>query len=476
MRSAEKRYYFCPFSENHCLTPPNEMASFTTPQPPQKIVLGFNAEVTNSKPLIDTLSGIHNGKEDQHTLCTVDEDGITFKVHDLGNNIQGLATFNSSLFREFVLDQGLNVMEFKINVASVLKCLNIYGQSSITQTCTSMEYDQESPDFRLLLGINSGSASNISTQCCIKTLAESEQSFNDHSDLFTALRDSETIGQAIIFSESLSDAFCEIYSLPGAATVSLLISPAPPYFQLSAEGTTGKCTIEFPKGSESFKNFMCERTIRNHYQLSLLQDALKVLPSSHQTNIQMSNNGLLCFQHRLQHKSGDVSYVEFVILPDDDGNEEEEEEEEEEDGDGDGEGGRRRQEEEQEEGSEDSEDGGHGRGGRGSQRKKRRRNDGSRHEQVDKVSQLFDDDEDDDEEESNDPYDYDNAQEDLGSRRRERQSSGTRQRRKREEEEEGGEEEEEEEEEEDASDHSVIGPSGDEVGSDYDDDADTQVE
>ena len=453
------------------------MSYTTPPQQPQKIVLGFNAEVTNSKPLIDTLSGIHNGKEDQHTLCTVDEDGITFKVHDLGNNIQGLATFNSGLFREFVLDQGLNVMEFKINVASVLKCLNIYGQSSITQTCTSMEYDQESPDFRLLLGINSGSASNISTQCCIKTLAESEQSFNDHSDLFTALRDSETIGQAIIFSESLSDAFCEIYSLPGAATVSLLISPAPPYFQLSAEGTTGKCTIEFPKGSESFKNFMCERTIRNHYQLSLLQDALKVLPSSHQTNIQMSNNGLLCFQHRLQHKSGDVSYVEFVILPDDDGNEEEEEEDGNGNGNGNGEGGRRRgeEEEEEEEDSEDSEDGGgggYGRGGRGSQRKKRRRNDGGRHEQVDKASQLFDDDEDDDEEESNDPFDYDNAQEDLGSRRRERQSSGARQRRKREE------EDAEEEEEEDASDHSVIGPSGDEVGSDYDDDddADTQVE
>ena len=37
--------------------------------------------------------------------------------------------------------------------------------------------------------------------------------------------------------------------------------------------------------------------------------------------IQLAENGLLCFQHRLQHKSGEVSYVEFVILPDDDGEE-----------------------------------------------------------------------------------------------------------------------------------------------------------
>ena len=289
-------------------------------------VLGFNAEVTNSKPLIDTLAGIHNSKPDQHTLCTVDEDGITFKVHDLGNNIQGLATLNSNLFREFVLDQGLNEIEFKINVAAVLKCLNIYGSSSGASTCTTMEYDQENPDFRLLLRTNTGSASNISTQCQIKTLAESEQSFNAANDLFSALRDSENVGQAIIFSDALSDAFCEIYSLPGAATVSLMMSPAAPFFQLSAEGTTGKCTIEFPKGSESFKTFQCVRTIRHQYQLSLIQDALKVLPSAHQTNIQISDNGLLCFQHRLQHKGGEVSYVEFVILPDDDNEDSEDDE------------------------------------------------------------------------------------------------------------------------------------------------------
>ena len=293
------------------------MSSYVS-QNNSQAVLGFNAEVTNSKPLIDTLAGIHNSKPDQHTLCTVDEDGITFKVHDLGNNIQGLATLNSNLFREFVLDQGLNEIEFKINVAAVLKCLNIYGSSSGASTCTTMEYDQENPDFRLLLRTNTGSASNISTQCQIKTLAESEQSFNAANDLFSALRDSENVGQAIIFSDALSDAFCEIYSLPGAATVSLMMSPAAPFFQLSAEGTTGKCTIEFPKGSESFKTFQCVRTIRHQYQLSLIQDALKVLPSAHQTNIQISDNGLLCFQHRLQHKGGEVSYVEFVILPDDD--------------------------------------------------------------------------------------------------------------------------------------------------------------
>ena len=417
------------------------MASYTKNQP-KETALGFNAEVINSKPLIDTITGIHNGKPDQHTLFTVDEDGITFKVHDLGNNIQGLATLNSNLFHEFVLDQGLDVMEFKINVAALLKCLNIYGQSSITQTCTSMEYDEESPDFRLVLRINSGSSSNISTQCRIKTLAESEETFNDQSDLFTALRDSETVGQAIIFSDSLSDAFCEIYSLPGAATVSLLISPVAPFFQLSAEGTTGKCTIEFPKGSESFKNFVCERTICHHYQLSLIQDALKVLPSSHQTNIQMSSNGLLCFQHRLQHKSGDVSYVEFVILPDDNDDDN--------DNDGGGEEGEAHV----------------------LQKKKRRRNERVDEKQAMNASELFDDDEEEEEEEEEevDPYKYvdnDQEQQDVGIARREK---NIRRRREREE------EKEEEEDGTSESDHEVIGPSGDEMDESDDDEEDTQVE
>jgi hypothetical protein len=450
------------------------MTSYISQPPPSQAILGFNAEVTNSKALVDTLAGIHNGKSDQHTLCTVDEEGISFKVHDLGNNIQGLATFGANLFRDFVLDQGLNEIEFKINVSTVLKCLNIYGANAGGQTCTTMEYDEENPDFRLLLQTNTGSTSNISTQCRIKTLAESEQSFNASNDLFIALRDSDNVGQAVIFSDALSDAFCEIYSLPGAATVSLLMSPVAPFFQLSAKGTTGECTIDFPKGSESFKTFQCQRTIRHQYQLLLIQDALKVLPTAHQTNIQMSDNGLLCFQHRLQHKGGEVSYVEFVILPD-------EEEDSDEDADDD-EDERRQQQQQQQLPS-----------------KKRRRNE-TRHDrgQATNASELFDDeenDEDDDDdheakgsvqqEHGDNPFQYNGEEDDEDDDRRGGRGSGRDRGRDAERRvgrrgdggdggDDGGEDEVEDDDED--SDSSIIGPSDVDDDDDDDDDEDTQPE
>ena len=404
----------------------------------------------------------------------MDEEGISFKVHDLGNNIQGLATFGANLFRDFVLDQGLNEIEFKINVSTVLKCLNIYGANAGGQTCTTMEYDEENPDFRLLLQTNTGSTSNISTQCRIKTLAESEQSFNASNDLFIALRDSDNVGQAVIFSDALSDAFCEIYSLPGAATVSLLMSPVAPFFQLSAKGTTGECTIDFPKGSESFKTFQCQRTIRHQYQLLLIQDALKVLPTAHQTNIQMSDNGLLCFQHRLQHKGGEVSYVEFVILPD-------EEEDSDEDADDD-EDERRQQQQQQQLPS-----------------KKRRRNE-TRHDrgQATNASELFDDeenDEDDDDdheakgsvqqEHGDNPFQYNGEEDDEDDDRRGGRGSGRDRGRDAERRvgrrgdggdggDDGGEDEVEDDDED--SDSSIIGPSDVDDDDDDDDDEDTQPE
>jgi len=452
------------------------MTSYISQPPPSQAILGFNAEVTNSKALVDTLAGIHNGKSDQHTLCTVDEEGISFKVHDLGNNIQGLATFGANLFRDFVLDQGLNEIEFKINVSTVLKCLNIYGANAGGQTCTTMEYDEENPDFRLLLQTNTGSTSNISTQCRIKTLAESEQSFNASNDLFIALRDSDNVGQAVIFSDALSDAFCEIYSLPGAATVSLLMSPVAPFFQLSAKGTTGECTIDFPKGSESFKTFQCQRTIRHQYQLLLIQDALKVLPTAHQTNIQMSDNGLLCFQHRLQHKGGEVSYVEFVILPD---------EEEDSDEDADDDEDERRQQQQQQQQQLPS--------------KKRRRNE-TRHDrgQATNASELFDDeenDEDDDDdheakgsvqqEHGDNPFQYNGEEDDEDDDRRGGRGSGRDRGRDAERRvgrrgdggdggDDGGEDEVEDDDED--SDSSIIGPSDVDDDDDDDDDEDTQPE
>ncbi len=357
---------------------------------------GFAAQVESTKPILETLAGVHNGKADQHMVCEVDETGVVCKVHDLGFNIQGQASLYASLFEEFEVDgdgAGPGVA-FKINVGILLKCLNVYGSTALSTTTTAMQYDADTAEFRLLLQPATGGQKQQQTQCRIKTLSEGDDALADAgNDLFALLEQSEPAGKCIILSDALCDTFAEIYALPGAASVSLLMSPRAPYLQLSAQGTTSQCTIEFPKGSESFKSFECDRVCRHSYQLSLIQDALKVLPSADRTNIHMHANGLLCFQHRLQHANGQSSFVEFVVLPEEADSDDEEEEEEDGDGGGKAGGGQHpRDSDDMVMGDADEDAVGVGGRGRRSMRKKRKR---KRHPaaggQVESSSALFDD-------------------------------------------------------------------------------------
>ena len=287
------------------------MASVDQEAESHDTAVGFACQILNTRPIIDTLAGVHNGKNDQHANCIADSDGITFKVQDLGNNVQGLASLTGGMLAEIALDNAEQV-QFKINIAVLLQCLSIYGSGAASTTATTMDYNEGTAEFRLVLQGSGG----VVTECSIRTLEAAGDAFGDDpNDLFAALNESKVSARAIMLSETLSDALCEIYNLPGATILGLVMSPEYPYFQLTATGNTASCTIEFPKGSESFKSFQCETEVEFQYQLSLVQHALRVLPTASQTQIRVSDDGLLCFQHRLQHKGGEMSYVEFVILP-----------------------------------------------------------------------------------------------------------------------------------------------------------------
>ena len=103
---------------------------------------------------------------------------------------------------------------------------------------------------------------------------------------------------------------------PGAASVNLMLSRDAPFFQLVAVGNNGRCEIEFPHGSESFSSFNCKVASAHYtYQLSLLQIALKALSDSTQTFLRLNKDGMLCLQHKLSHSQSELSFVEFIVLP-----------------------------------------------------------------------------------------------------------------------------------------------------------------
>jgi len=56
--------------------------------------------------------------------------------------------------------------------------------------------------------------------------------------------------RAILKSEILKEAIAELSELPGASTIRVRVSPASPYFHLSAAGHHGHLEIAFSKHSE----------------------------------------------------------------------------------------------------------------------------------------------------------------------------------------------------------------------------------
>jgi cell cycle checkpoint protein len=300
-------------------------------QPESSSTSGFVCQLDATKSMMSTVAGIHNGKKDHHACVKVLEESITFATYDTGKNMQGQATLLSNNFSHFDLyisnnkgfvgndvggemnpsndDEGGGEpsLEFKVNVANFLNCLSIFGAAQSNSTSVRMDYDDRRRTFRLVLQHGEGAL----TECSMSTLDYDEENTN----FFLTFRESNTVGEVIVLSDSLREAFSEIYNLPGAASVYLSLSPSAPYFQISAVGNAGRCDIEFPYGSESFSSFNCEVPKRSKYQLSLLQHALRALGDSHQTYVRMNEKGMLCLQHKLHHGQNGMSFVEFVVLP-----------------------------------------------------------------------------------------------------------------------------------------------------------------
>jgi hypothetical protein len=293
---------------------------------------GFACQVESTKSVVSTVTGIHNGKKDHHVSIKVFENSISFLTHDKGQNMQGQATLLQASFSHFERYFATDIREgsetpldereppeelqFKVNVANFIQCLSIFGTGNLKTTSVRMDYDDKRCAFRLVLQHGEG---NVLTECSMQTIEDNDGELPNY---FLAFSDTDIVGSVIVLSDSLRDAFSEIYSLPGATSVYLLLSPTAPFFQLAAIGSTGRCDIEFPHGSESFSSFECASPQQYRYQLSLLQHALRALSDSHQTFIRMNAEGMLCLQHKIDHGQNELSFVEFVILPEDDGDDE----------------------------------------------------------------------------------------------------------------------------------------------------------
>mmetsp|Transcript_8027 Transcript_8027/g.9180 ORF Transcript_8027/g.9180 Transcript_8027/m.9180 type:complete len:345 (-) Transcript_8027:885-1919(-) len=283
----------------------------------------FRAEVSSAQLFVFTLKGISTGKKDQHAYCEISEIGMKFTTTDSSLAAQGSALIKESVYDVWKINSSSPVC-FRINLAVLLQCLGSLSPANLQLTHLKMAFFEEEECFSLQLA-----EGRLLTECKIKTMIETADSGIDRDsqgqaddiekdmvDFAAAFSSVEVVNKGIVKSDQLRDAFSELSELPGAATVSVLMSPEAPFFRLRTQGQTASCEIDFPKGDETFTQLLCQKTMLCEYRLSLLQQAGKALSVSDKTFVRMNAEGTLSVQHMITHQDGQKTYVDYFILAD----------------------------------------------------------------------------------------------------------------------------------------------------------------
>jgi len=122
----------------------------------------------------------------------------------------------------------------------------------------------------------------------------------------------------LIKSQSLKEALNELDW--SHDSISITLSPDPPYFRLVTSGVSSNChcQVDYPKDSEVFEAFSCQQTQQYNYKSSLLLPTVKALSQSTRTQVRMNQNGLLQLQHMYRREDKKTTFIDFILTPETD--------------------------------------------------------------------------------------------------------------------------------------------------------------
>ncbi|KAJ3051060.1 ssDNA endodeoxyribonuclease [Rhizophlyctis rosea] len=310
----------------------------------------FLAYLENVQTLVILLRALSHKEK---ATCVLSRSGVRFIVED-AKSAQARAYLQHNLFRDFEfpftpsndLDDPSQHPEetqpeeivFSVNITTLVDCLTIFGgptssshhssggdpdssRDDFTQSSRWRSYgrgmgsgdehpvplrmtcDPDGSNFELMLETNS-----IVTQCRVSTYDPDEM-----LDLQSVFAEERTVCKVIMKSTWLKSAFSEIDTT--ATSISLLLSPHPPFFRLSASGLAGEAEMDYPKDTDVLESFQCYDTINYSYKFSLIHPCLKALAASSKTSIRVNDVGVLSMQFMINLNSKDVTFIEFLICP-----------------------------------------------------------------------------------------------------------------------------------------------------------------
>lgn len=256
------------------------------------------AKLDNARTLANILKAIHFTES---AIVFASDNGLKITTED-SKCVQANAFVQAGLFSDFTIRQ--EQATFKVNLAVLLDCLNIFGSSPTPGATTALKmcYESYGCPLQLLLEEN-----GVLTDCSLKTLEPEETlDFN-----FNSLN---VVNKIIMKSECLKEAFAELDM--SSEVLEILMSPDKPHFRLSTYGNAGSSHSDFPKESDMVESFQCSQTQTNRYKVSLLKPSVKALMLSSRVSIRTDRRGFLSMQYMIKTEDGQVCFVEYFCAPD----------------------------------------------------------------------------------------------------------------------------------------------------------------
>eukprot|EP01134_Creolimax_fragrantissima_P005513 CFRG5513T1 len=263
------------------------------------------ASLDNPKKLLTLLKAVHLAEK---STCIVSERGLRFTVDEKGI-VQASAFVKKELFEEFECAQKC---DFAISLNVLIECLSIFGATTMNSESTSLMIYYQGYGNPLELKL---AEHTVCTTCKIHTM---EGMFAEDMNF----RGSEVPNKIILQSEWLRPVFSELTIGDKNGTFDVYISAQDPCLRFSTSNVAGSCEVNFPSDCEVIENLDSERTQSSRYLLSSMRHSLKALSVSTKVSIRMNTRGFLSMQFMIEHEMGQQSFVEYMLVPDEESPEE----------------------------------------------------------------------------------------------------------------------------------------------------------
>jgi len=284
----------------------------------------FTCRLECLRGFVDVLSSLClNLKKDHICHIEASRDAIKFMATGRSKSTHSSVSLQKESFEAYICDE--DSVCLTLNLTTLLDCLLLFGTSSDNTTAT-MTYTSSNAIFSLSL-----EDSGVVTTCELNAL------FNDDADemrgdLLSAFRDSAVESTVLVASEVLKEAIAELMDVGGAGSASVELKASG--MKLSTMGSAENiCEIDFPR--DVFVSFKCEKPASWNYPLNSMQLGMKALGIAKETYIQVNKEGIMCIQHQVE-KGGLATFVDFLMIAEEQGEEGDHYEEDEDEGGGDG--------------------------------------------------------------------------------------------------------------------------------------------